>query len=293
MARQRVRARSTQNMKDRQGPPLVIIIGAMKSGTTTVFGWLSAHPDFSPCKYKEPHFFSDNWNRGLTWYESLFDRRIPAVALGEASQSYTHPDRAESVAERIRLTYPDARLIYLVRRPENRSKSEYRHEVQRGRETREFVDAIADGSRPYLRRSMYFTCLSPFMDRFSRDQILVTTFESVVAEDNASWREILDHIGLSHCSRPVVYSNRTEGKSRFTLLGRKLFGAGLGRFADFTPRVVRRGVKRFLLEDGPEYRALLESAKENFPSGVLDPVWRDIEMMESWLGRKLWTRERT
>lgn len=277
-----------QNMSGEKTPRHVAIIGAMKSGSTSVFGWLSCHPNFLPCRYKEPHFFSHNWDRGMGWYKGLYDQRSSALAAGEASQSYTHPDYAEAVAERIHVTYPDSRIIYLVRCPEARARSEYRHEVQRGRETRRFVEAVVDNSKPYLRRSMYFTCLSPFIERFSRDQILVAKFESVVGENDEAWSEILEHIGLSYRPRAEVYSNRTASKSRFRFLGRKLFEAGLGRFAEYTPQVVRRGVRRLVLDDGPEYRALLESSKEDYPGGVLDPIWRDIDTLESWLGRTLW-----
>lgn len=53
----------------------VLIIGAMKSGTTTLFDLLSAHPAIAPCSLKEPGFFAfeDRWAEGFAWYESLFD----------------------------------------------------------------------------------------------------------------------------------------------------------------------------------------------------------------------------
>ena len=36
-----------------------IIIGAMRSGTTSLYEMLAEHPQICPCRTKEPHFFCD------------------------------------------------------------------------------------------------------------------------------------------------------------------------------------------------------------------------------------------
>ena len=71
--------------------PNFIVIGAMKSGTTNLCHQLSLHPEIFISDPKEPCFFSndDRWQRGLPWYESLFDAVTNEKAVGEGSVNYT------------------------------------------------------------------------------------------------------------------------------------------------------------------------------------------------------------
>ena len=72
-------------------PPSFIVVGAMKSGTTSLYKWLSGHSGCCFCRLKEPHFFSINWDRGIDWYRGLFSECPNQQISGEASQSYTDP----------------------------------------------------------------------------------------------------------------------------------------------------------------------------------------------------------
>ena len=85
-----------------------------------------------------------SWERGFEQYAELFVNAGPDELTGEASVAYTDPGGAGLAAARMHESIPDARLIYLVRHPVERARSHYRHEVQRGRETRPFRVAIGD-----------------------------------------------------------------------------------------------------------------------------------------------------
>src|SRR5262245_27376624 len=113
--------------------PTFFIIGAPKAGTTSLHHYLDGHPRIQMSSVKEPRFFSvpasgipeppDTVNC-RDEYEKLFD---PAVAVrGESSTDYaTHP-RHQGAPERIRELVPDARFVYMVRDPVERSVSHYR-----------------------------------------------------------------------------------------------------------------------------------------------------------------------
>src|SRR5687768_10052815 len=105
--------------------PNLIVIGAMKCGTTALHEALALHPDIVMSQPKELNFFFapdhgngswelGNWHRGLDWYCSHW----PAQALvrGESSPGYTSPSHPEA-AERMATVIPDARLLCLVRDP--------------------------------------------------------------------------------------------------------------------------------------------------------------------------------
>ena len=89
--------------------PDFIIVGALKSGTTTLFRWLATHPGTS-LKTKEPHFFSGEaaWGRGIDWYRSLFEAAGDDVVTGEASATYTSMAAAPIAAARIAEVVPGA-----------------------------------------------------------------------------------------------------------------------------------------------------------------------------------------
>src|SRR3954454_7151346 len=102
--------------------PNFFIVGAMKSGTTTMARALSLHPRVFMSNPKELHYFvaGRNWGRGLEWYEEQFAAANGAVAVGEASVTYTQTPVSPGVAERMARLVPDARIIYLVRHPVER-----------------------------------------------------------------------------------------------------------------------------------------------------------------------------
>jgi hypothetical protein len=105
--------------------PNLIVIGAAKCGTTALHRYLDLHPEISMSRVKEPGFFcsSEDWSRRLGWYESLFGS---AKVRGESSPSYTNFPRNRGVPERIASLVPDARLVYLVRDPVDRTITQYR-----------------------------------------------------------------------------------------------------------------------------------------------------------------------
>ena len=54
--------------------PNFLLIGAMRSGTTSLFAHLAAHPDVFPAPEKELRFFDLYHERGMAWYEVSFRR---------------------------------------------------------------------------------------------------------------------------------------------------------------------------------------------------------------------------
>ncbi|MEO1284986.1 MAG: sulfotransferase domain-containing protein, partial [Pseudomonadota bacterium] len=81
--------------------PHFIIIGAMKSGTTTLYRHLDEHPDVDMSRDKETDLFvsEKNWSRGLGWYSNQFSRAD--AVRGEASPNYSKSRDFPGVAKRM------------------------------------------------------------------------------------------------------------------------------------------------------------------------------------------------
>ena len=48
--------------------PDFMVIGAQKSGTSSLFSYLIQHPQILRPVFKEPYFFDRHYHRGLGWY---------------------------------------------------------------------------------------------------------------------------------------------------------------------------------------------------------------------------------
>ncbi len=61
---------------DRRSLPRLIIPGAMKAGTTSLFAYLEGHPQLAPSHEKEVHYFDMNFHRApVGTRDSFSDRR--------------------------------------------------------------------------------------------------------------------------------------------------------------------------------------------------------------------------
>src|SRR5215475_5027581 len=173
----------TTTMEKSSRLPNLIIIGAMKCGTSSLHYYLGFHPQIVMSQQKELNFFIQerNWSKGIDWYKSHFTGA--ATVYGEASPNYTNYPFWTGVPERMASILPDAKLIYLVRDPIERMISQYIHEMAASPEQRTFSEAITDtDNNHYLSRSLYYVQLEQYLKHFSRSQILVLAQEELYAE---------------------------------------------------------------------------------------------------------------
>ena len=120
----------------------MLIIGAQRSGTTSLFNYLAQHPHVREPLGKEIHYFDLHYARGIRWYRGRFPfspRLRPPVITMDASPYYlAHPLAAERAARLL----PQVKLIAMLRNPIERAFSHYQHEVRDGRETLTFEQAL-------------------------------------------------------------------------------------------------------------------------------------------------------
>jgi len=194
----------------------------MKSGTTLLWKLLGSHPSVYMCTPKEPSYFVEPsqlsniqpslW-RGGYWrsearYLQLFQPNKNVLFAGEASVYYTALPHATGVAERISRFNPDARLIYIMRDPIERTISHYWHRVLCNDEDRSLLRAIAE-DRLYLDLSYYAMQLVPYLDRFDRNQIRILTFEELIENHDEVIKSIFRWLGLDEAIQipPVTPEN--------------------------------------------------------------------------------------
>jgi len=190
--------------------PDFIIVGAMKSGTSTLRDLLTGRDDvFLPPG--EVHFFSDDakYAQGMGWYASLFASANGAAAVGEKTPTYSY---IPECADRIRLHLPDVKLVWLFRDPVSRTYSHYWHSVKNGSERLSFRAAIeseprrvaTDRWRGYQLRSMYAQQVENYLRLFRSEQMHFLLFEHLLKNPLRETNALLAFLGVGPLAAPPV-----------------------------------------------------------------------------------------
>lgn len=234
--------------------PTFFIIGAPKAGTTSLHHYLDQHPGIQMSAIKEPRFFALPENgeaqlpgrvATLAEYEALFD---PAIAVrGESSTDYAAHPRREGAPERIKALVPEARFIYLVRDPIERSVSHYRMAAALMGETRPLGealrDALADPASRYIAPSLYATQLELYLRHFPAERILVVDQAQLLAERRATLGEVFSFLAVADEIDAAALA-----EEKLSSAGWRAAPAGYAGFVGrvVTPRVrwVPRGLRR-------------------------------------------------
>lgn len=117
----------------------LIIGGTTKAATTSLFSYLSDHPNICPASYKETRFFLSfdyplpskyRFNGDVEEYNQLFSECEEYQIRLESTPDYLY---CSSALGRIAELLPNAKLIFSLREPISRIISWYRFAVQIGR----------------------------------------------------------------------------------------------------------------------------------------------------------------
>jgi hypothetical protein len=219
--------------------PDALIIGAAKSGTTSIYRYLSSHPDVYPARKGNPDYFNIHYDRGLFWYRGFFplsaDKFIRTrlfrksfIALEDSPFYFVHPLAPERAAS----TIPEGKLLLLLRNPVDRAYSQFQHEVRAGRETLSFESAInAEEERlgdesernrkseqqayfnlehySYKARSRYAEQLRRWFEFFPRENFKIIQSEMFYQQSNEVLQEVLQFFSI----RPWPISTSKVHKS--------------------------------------------------------------------------------
>jgi hypothetical protein len=217
--------------------PNFLVIGAAKSGTTSLYHYLAQHPDVFMSPVKEPNFFAlegekpafrapgadERINRWSVTdpdeYRKLYEGANGEKVLGEASPIYLYSEKA---AGRIKHHVPEARLITILRNPAERAYSGFLHLLLNGRETTtDFGEALAleeerkrenwDWIWHYKSMGFYYEQLTRYLESFSQEQIKIYLYEDLERDPAGVVRDAYGFLGVdvSFVPKPPARYNAT------------------------------------------------------------------------------------
>lgn len=182
--------------------PDFIIIGAMKSGTTSLFKYLIRHPRIFDSDWKEPQYFSrdSKFNLGEKWYSDHFIDARDDQLIGEASTCYSRWPHYPHAAERIAKRLPNIRLIYLMRHPVERAYSHYGHIMQERLIRKEgkivtFEEALEE-EKEIFDASLYMMQIERYLPLFPRDQFLFLTSDELKSSPASLLQQTQEFLGI-------------------------------------------------------------------------------------------------
>jgi hypothetical protein len=267
--------------------PDFIIIGAMKSATSTLHVQLSDQPGIFMSEPKEPNFFSDDdqFEKGVGYYTGLFDNAEPGDICGESSTHYTKlPDYPDTI-KRMKAVLDSPKLIYVMRHPVERLISHYIHQWSRSVIKCDIIKAIH--TYPELvNYSCYAQQLKPYLNEFGRENILLVFQEAFRADPERQLQRIADFIGYPG---PVSWHHAAGDQNISSQRIRKFPGYSL--IVDSTPmRRLRRKCVPQAFRDRVK-KSLTINQRPVIDTDTLkylaDRFDQDLLILGQWLGIEL------
>jgi hypothetical protein len=276
-----------------------VLIGAQKAGTTSIYDWLSQHPDIlAPEWAKDNYAIFTNPDLSVRVEEAyrriLSERTTQTLVLTSNVNYLFHAD----AAERIRGFDPRSKVICIIRNPVDRAFSAYQYARERDLERRTFDDAINDelslgegcyptlwekAQKSYIRHGMYHQQMIPYFERFPACQIFVGLYEDLRSDKERLMNELLSFLEVDTAvAMDLMPRNVTRGGSRSTLLNKLLYSSSwrqnalLGRLKKAVPYKVRYRLKKALIVFNAKQAGKREGMRPETRARLLSVFEEDI-----------------
>jgi hypothetical protein len=214
--------------------PDFFIVGAAKSGTTSLWYYLGQHPQIYMTKelaFKELGYFSPDYGiSDRDKYLSFFADAKPHQLIGEACHPYLSSKESASL---IKDHIPHAKIIIILRNPIERAYSLYNYLRGVGQETAEtFEKALALESRRkksskffhsnnrskylpnyfYVETGLYYEQVKRYVDTFDSNQLLIFLYEDLKRDKRDVYKKICNFLKVDPDFTPD-FSNQNESLS--------------------------------------------------------------------------------
>jgi hypothetical protein len=196
--------------------PDFLVIGTHKGGSTSMFEYISQHPEVQMARRKEINFYTKYYRFGMRYYQSLFPKKNVDKLTGEGTPYYLfHP----LVPARVKATLPNVKIIVLLRNPVIRAHSHYNmikaidpastfdeavslEKTRIGTKTEKLLKnpnyySIEHQGFSYFSRGLYYEQLSNWLKYFQLKDMLILKSEDLFENPKKELKKVYDYLGLS------------------------------------------------------------------------------------------------
>ncbi|MCP4438408.1 MAG: sulfotransferase [Aureispira sp.] len=253
--------------------PNFLIIGAGKSGTTTLHNVLQQHPEIYMSSIKEPNFFALEGQTKINgydkddphgffhypWavtnmedYQNLFKDAKDEIAIGESSTMYQY---MPLVPQRIKQHAPNMKIIGIFRNPADRLYSRYLHLVREDRAPSEkFKDCLNKSSiwwqkNDLIQEGFYYKHMHRYFELFPKNQLKILLYDDFKADPNTFMKDIFTFLDVDSSFEPnlnIHYNISGKIKNKFIdrFIGQKsLLKKWIGRTSPILLEQLKRSFK--------------------------------------------------
>lgn len=220
--------------------PNLLLIGAQKSGSTSLYNYLSSHPFVADIHVKEINYFSDHYKKGLLWYKAFFPTKKEYkkksqrgfFIIPDGSCKYLHHSLAAERCKKQLGESENLKFIVMLRNPVDRAYSQYemaKRRYERGDKDKHnpapqvaenFEEAIkyeiAGKKSPYkhrfLEKGFYMKQLEPWLKNFKKENFLFIISEDFFANPYEEYLRTLDFLKLPEPENLPEFKNANKGK---------------------------------------------------------------------------------
>lgn len=213
--------------------PNTFLIGVQKAATSSLYNWISQHPEVcGPESLKDiPFFFDDNlYNKGNNFLTKVYRRHFTGEKIIlQGNVNYIFFKKA---LIHIQEFNPYAKFILVLRNPIDRAVSAYNYSVQRGIESRQITtafseenslmqthDLIAQSDFGYKAHGLYYKQISQFLEYFKREQLCILFFEDLKNNPQHTLKEVYNFLGIdANFEAALTHVNETGAPKNKLLL---------------------------------------------------------------------------
>jgi hypothetical protein len=291
--------------------PNFLVIGAGRSGTTSLHHYLGQHPEVYLPHAKAPSYFyccdaprSDDpylhlvsrnyFVRDFEEYQALFDEVRSETAIGEVSPVYLATTQA---APRIAELIPAVKLLAVIRNPVDRAWARFLGRTRDGLERRtSFSDIVReekdqgllrdDAHGTYVASGFVFHFLESYLEHFRREAFFVRLFEDLKSDAEGLVAEAFEFLGVDSAFRPALerHYNPSRGVIRQPWLRSIWSNTGLlrARLRPLLPVAIRDAALASLPMDHTD-----RSLDPQIRSELVELFRDDVSRLQDWLDRDL------
>ncbi len=255
--------------------PNLIIIGATKAGTTALRNNLSLHEHISFWMRKPPErdygeikFFNQHWDRkvgelgldgAMAWYEGHFED-LDTRWFGEKSAGYF---QGKESIRHLGESYPEARLILLMREPVSRLWSHAQHNMRKAKERADAAgethpeehwrsiprDFIESPGRGAIEKGDYILSIERLLEFFPREQLFLGVSERFMAHGDEELAKVYRWLDLEPLPEKRESSDYRVNKDKYDRISDEQAARWTAHYRESVERL-----KAFLDNDLPEWK---------------------------------------